>query len=105
MNRNRLVAAVAVIAALTGGWWWRHRRQRPEPATVAAADPVAADPGRRDRPPRNAEIGASARVMIDDDPRGSLRLWTAVAREGPFGRFGEAALIEQRAGPPRRRRE
>ncbi len=99
MNRNRLVAAVAVIAVVTGGWWWRHRRTHPESTAVAATGAVAADPARRERPPRNGEIGVSARVLIDDDPKGSLRLEGQVIDANEHGVAGATVVLT--ANPPR----
>jgi uncharacterized GH25 family protein len=99
MNRNRLVAAVAAIAVATGGWWWRHRRARPEPAAIAATGSAATDPTHRDRPARNGDIGVSVRVMIDDDPQGSLRLEGQVIDADEHGVAGATVVIT--ANPPR----
>jgi len=63
-----LVAGLAVAL-----WWWR---SEPSPATTT---PVATQPAPTSEAPRRASPGpgdqaAPLRVMIDDDPRGELRL-------------------------------
>src|SRR3954470_21979408 len=93
----RWVIAIGVLAIAGAGWWLHTRRAAPTAATEAAA-PSAPGAGRRDRPQRGdpAEI---PRVVIDDDPRGTLRLEGQVidAEDHPVG----GATVVIASNPPR----
>lgn len=104
MSRNArvalgvLVAAVAVV--LAGSWWLRDRRaagSAPEAAPGAAsAAPAGGD--RRDRSQRG-DPGDLPRAMIDDDPRGTLRLEGQVIDADEHGVAGATVVIT--SNPPR----
>jgi protocatechuate 3,4-dioxygenase beta subunit len=99
MNRNRLVACALVLAAVIGGWWWLHRRTAPDRAATATGSGVPAGSARRERPDRNGDVSAQARVMIDDDPQGSLRLEGQVIDADDHGVAGATVVLA--ANPPR----
>src|SRR5512140_2164605 len=100
MKRTRLVASAAVIMAVAGGWWWRSHRTAPEPtaiSTTGSSAPAAAT--HRDRPQRSGDLGVQLRVMIDDDPKGPLRLEGQVVDADNHGVAGATVVIA--ANPPR----
>jgi len=99
MTRNRLVATAIMVAAVIAGWWWHSRRPQPAPTEAATTSSAVPGTARRERPDRSAEAGAPARVMIDDDPKGSLRLEGQVIDADDHGVAG--ATVALAANPPR----
>jgi protocatechuate 3,4-dioxygenase beta subunit len=92
MSRTlRVVIAIAIVA-IAGAGWWLHARRAAAPAATEAAAPSASGAARRDRPQRGdpAEI---PRVVIDDDPRGTLRLEGQVIDAEDHGVGGATVVI------------
>src|SRR5437867_4094463 len=99
MQRKALVALGSVIAVIAGGWWLLRERAPATPATAAAAT-HAEPPGRAaERPGRSGEIGPPARIVVDDDPRGSLRLEGQVVDADDHGVAGATVVLT--SNPPR----
>ena len=74
MSRTlRVVIAIGVVAIAIAAGWWVHARRAEAPTAPEASAPGAPGAVRRDRPQREA-AGELPRVVIDDDPRGTLRL-------------------------------
>jgi Carboxypeptidase regulatory-like domain len=92
MSRNlRVAIAVGVMAIAAVGWWLRgHRSAAPAPSQSPAAAASAA--GRAERPQRG-EPGELPRVMIDDDPPGTLRLEGQVVDADDHGVGGATVVI------------
>src|SRR5262245_49045195 len=99
MSRNARVAiGVGIIAIACGGWWLRgHRAAAPAASSASTPAPALAGP-RTDRPQRG-EPDVLPRVMIDDDPRGTLRLEGQVIDAEEHGVAGATVVIT--ANPPR----
>ncbi len=99
MNRKVVaIGAIVVVAAAVAFWWSRHAAEPAQPAEAettksAVTQPAGAAPARR------GEVDLSARVMIDDDPKGSLQLEGQVidADDHPV----KGALVAIAANPPR----
>lgn len=100
MNRRVLVAILLVIAAAGGAWWWGHARSAHRPAAAAATAGSAQLGGARERAQRSGEVAGQARVMIDDEPRGTLRLEGQVVDADDHPVAGATVAIT--AFPPRR---
>jgi hypothetical protein len=98
-RKTTLVALGLVIAAVIGGWWWLHGRGPAKPAASAATRTELPTLPAPDRPGRNGEITASPRVLIDDDPRGSLRLEGQVIDASDHGVAGATVVLA--SNPPR----
>src|SRR5258707_1075722 len=88
MNRKLGLALVGIVAVAVafGLWLWRART------------PVTGQP-RGERPNRGAEIDVAPRALIDDDPKGALRLEGQVvdADDHPVG----GATVVLSSNPPR----
>ncbi len=98
MGRNVWGVVAAVLVAAACGWWWFHDHPTADRAAAAgSAAPAAVS--RRDRPQRTGELGGAPRVMIDDDPKGSLRLEGQVVDADDHGVAGASVVIA--ANPPR----
>lgn len=99
MTRNlRVAIAIGVVALAATGWWWHGRRaDAPAPAQPAVAPAIAATP-RAERAPRG-EIGELPRVLLDDDPKGTLRLEGQVIDADDHGVAGATVAIA--SNPPR----
>src|SRR5438046_2615510 len=99
-RRARLAIAIAIgigIAAIAiGGWWLRSRRVAAPPASEISAA-TAPEAVRAGRPPRGDP--GEPRVMIDDDPKGSLQLEGQVIDAEDHGVAGAVVVIA--ANPPR----
>lgn len=92
MTRNLRVAIAVGVVAIAAGGWWLHGRRAGAPAAAritAPAGPAAARPER----PQRGEPGEPPRVMIDDDPRGSLRLEGQVVDPDEHGVGGATVVI------------
>ncbi|HEX4421773.1 MAG TPA: carboxypeptidase-like regulatory domain-containing protein [Kofleriaceae bacterium] len=104
MKRNRRVAVIAgiglvmiMLGAIAGAWWWH---QDPGAGSAAASAHAPAPGARPAGPERNdrGELGP-ARVLVDDDPRGTLRLEGQVIDADDHGVAGATVVIA--ANPPR----
>src|SRR4051812_9708456 len=86
------------VVAIAGAGWGVHARRTAPPAATEAAAPGAPGAVRRDRPQRGdpAEI---PRVVIDDDPRGALRLEGQVIDADDHGVGGATVVVT--SNPPR----
>ncbi|TMQ09154.1 MAG: carboxypeptidase regulatory-like domain-containing protein [Deltaproteobacteria bacterium] len=93
---RRLVIAVGIAVVVAGAWWLRGRPGAPAASEVPA--PLAPEAVRQVRPARG-ELGELTRVMIDDDPRGTLRLEGQVIDAEDHGVGGATVMIT--ANPPR----
>ncbi|HEX3757548.1 MAG TPA: carboxypeptidase-like regulatory domain-containing protein, partial [Kofleriaceae bacterium] len=96
-RRLRIAIAIVVVALAGGGWWALARRVDPHPAADAPAKSAAGEL-RRDRAQRG-EVGEMPRVVIDDDPRGELRLEGQVVDADDHGVAGATVVIT--SNPPR----
>ena len=76
MKPTRVVVGLAlVIAGLLAVWWWRRDRGQPAATPTAVVQPTTGDAAHRPPPPSGAgDREAPLPVLIDDDPRGELRL-------------------------------
>src|SRR5689334_30660 len=73
MKRTWALGVIVVIGLAVGTWWWTHRgKDAPAPARPATAAQEPARPPRPDR--RSEEEPGQLPVLLDDDPRGNLRL-------------------------------
>lgn len=92
---SRALVALAVIVVVSGVVWWRFRASRPTPtATVQKQDAVrhGATPDRREAEP-------DLPVLIDDDPRGALRLEGQVVDVDDHPVAGATVVLS--SNPPR----
>src|SRR5215510_1262386 len=92
------IGVIILLAIAAGGWWLRGRRaalssSAARPGTAPAA---VAQPG---RPQRGGDLGDLPRVVIDDDPKGSLRLEGQVIDADDHGVGGAIVVIT--SNPPR----
>src|SRR5258706_15777346 len=99
MQRRPGVALGVVIAVIAGGWWWLRDRAPSRPAAAAATRADAPPDRAPERPGRSGEIGAPARIVIDDDPRGALRLEGQVVDPDDHGVAGATVVLT--SNPPR----
>ena len=90
-RRLRIVIAIGIVAIAGGGWWALAHRAGPPAAAESAAKPAAGEQ-RRERPQRG-EVGEQPRVVIDDDPRGTLRLEGQVIDAEDHGVAGATVVI------------
>src|SRR4051794_25102474 len=98
MTRNRAIAVIAVIGVAIGAWWWTHRAT--DATQVGKPAPAAQKPSSSPRGERRAdEESAQMPVLVDDDPRGALRLEGVVfdSEEHPV----QGATVALGANPPR----
>src|SRR6185503_3208664 len=99
MRRRRIVALGVVLAVVIGGWWWLRDRGAARPAANAATAPDAPAGLARERAPRGGEPGGPGRIVLEDDPRGALRLEGQVVDSDERGVAGATVVIT--ANPPR----
>lgn len=99
MPRKLLAAAAILIVAGLAAWlWWSRDRTRVAEAPTVAAPKPAAVPGRAPPPARDdGPIGPQ--VMIDDDPKGTLRLEGQVIDRDEHPVAGATVVLD--AHPPR----
>src|SRR5438094_5614716 len=100
MRKPALVAiAVLVLVGAGGLWWWLHRSHDAEvTASSHAAQPTETARGARaDR--GNDSSPDQMQILVDDDPRGALRLEGQVvdAEDHPVG----GATVVLASHPPR----
>ncbi len=68
-----VVALVAV--AIVAVWWWQRGGSEPAKPTAKVVADSAAAPAKAPEPePRTGNVELAQRVLIDDDPKGALRL-------------------------------
>ncbi|HEX8113188.1 MAG TPA: hypothetical protein VF516_35905, partial [Kofleriaceae bacterium] len=92
MSRTlRVVIAIGVVA-IAGAGWWVHARRVQAPAATEASAPSAPGAVRRDRPQRG-DPAEFPRMVIDDDPRGTLRLEGQVIDAEDHGVGGATVVI------------
>jgi protocatechuate 3,4-dioxygenase beta subunit len=94
----RVGIAIGVVAIAIAAGWWVHARRAEAPTATAASAPGAPGAVRRDRPQREG-AGELPRVVIDDDPRGTLRLEGQVIDADDHG-VGSATVVIA-SNPPR----
>ncbi len=99
MRKPWLTAIALVLVGAGGLWWWLHRSHQAEgPATATTAKPAGPV---LPKPPSGAEAQAEQQlpILVDDDPRGALRLEGQVvdAEEHPVG----GATVVLGSNPPR----
>ena len=95
MKRNVLVA-VAVILVIGGIWLWRRDPGHTKPTTGGASSGSAVVPApvsERGDPSASAGAGGDAPLLIDDDPRGSLRLEGQVVDDDNEGVAGAIVVV------------
>lgn len=103
MRANRTVTVVAglTIAALISVFvWWKHR----DPAPTSGEAPAATRPATKAEAPRTPgrqadDPGAQLAVMVDDDPKGTLRLEGQVLGEDDKPAAGVTVVLG--SNPPR----
>jgi hypothetical protein len=88
--RRRFVALGVVVALGAAGWWWLRDPDAVKPAERATRAPAAAASA-HERGPRGGEIGG--RVVLEDDPRGTLRLEGQVVDADERGVAGATVAI------------
>lgn len=76
MNRKVAVAVAGVLALAAIAFWWIRRGDEPTPKPTAgsAAPTTVVQSPRPNEPDRAGNVDLGSRVMIDDDPVGTLRL-------------------------------
>ncbi|HZJ66596.1 MAG TPA: carboxypeptidase regulatory-like domain-containing protein, partial [Kofleriaceae bacterium] len=100
MQRRRIVALGAVIALVAAGWWWLRDRGTAKPAAIAATAPSAPGAPARERAQRGGELAQrTAIIVVEDDPRGALRLEGQVIDAEDHGVAGATVTIT--SNPPR----
>jgi hypothetical protein len=100
MRKLAAVGAVVIVAALAV-WYFALRDRDAKPTTpVASATGSAARPAKAaDRPGRSGDVEMAPRVLVDDDPKGELRLEGQVVDEADAGIGGVTVIIS--SNPPR----
>lgn len=105
-SSRRVPILIALLVALAGGglYWWRSHRASDAPAPIATAgsgSATASEPARGDRPRggERGDLGGPPRALIDDDPKGALRLEGQVidAQDHPVA----GATVVLGSNPPR----
>jgi len=100
MQRRRIVALGAVIALVAAGWWWLRDRGTAKPAAIAATAPSAPGAPAPERAQRGGELAPrTAIIVVEDDPRGALRLEGQVIDAEDHGVAGATVTIT--SNPPR----
>ena len=97
MRKGGLAAiAVVLVVGGVGVWWWQHSR---DGAAAVPAKPQPVETARGPRPERATEAQPEPSVLVDDDPRGSLRLEGQVvdSDDHPVG----GATVVLGSNPPR----
>src|SRR5579863_9528484 len=97
MRKRGLVALAVVLIGVIAIAWWRHREAASHDATAKTSQASRTE-GRATRGER-ASDEPSPVVLVDDDPRGTLRLEGQVvdADEHPVG----GATVVLSSNPPR----
>lgn len=104
MTRKQVVAVVVgltLVAAIA--FWWNRREKSATPTSVAAGSGAVVTPAKPSDAPRRGgpgeERSAQIPVMIDDDPKGALRLEGQVLGEGDKPAAGVTVVLA--SNPPR----
>ena len=101
MKPTRVVVGLSLlIAGLLAVWWWRRDRGAPAIPPVASGQRSTGDAAHRPPPPPGGgDREAPLPVLVDDDPRGELRLEGQVldANERPVA----GAVVVLGSTPPR----
>jgi uncharacterized GH25 family protein len=104
MSRKQIVAAVVgltLVAALA--FWWNRREKAATPTSATAGSAEVAPPAKSLDAPRRGGLGEERSpqipVMIDDDPKGALRLEGQVLGEGDKPAGGVTVVLS--SNPPR----
>src|SRR5690348_1719219 len=103
-NRTTILVVLLLAIAGAGFWYWRTHRggsvdntEQAPPATRATKIEPAAAP---DKKPRDGQLeGPGARVLVDDDPKGTLRLEGQVVDADDHPVAGATVVIG--SNPPR----
>ena len=97
MSRKAAIAVIVVIGVAAGGFWWLHRSKDAAPSPSASAPVQKTATPRAER--RVADDEAAPPVLVDDDPRGALRLEGLV--EDSEGHPVGGASVVLGSNPPR----